>query len=166
MDSDLDLDELPPPNQDDVRAPLFALGTSSPRGRSPSPVQRVPKKRVARWMGDDDDDDLGAIDNLFQDLDDLPDRLPPSLEGRPNKKSRPSDASGVADDNRWEGDDLGVDPEAEGKKKRAPKPKLDENRLLVPNGLPKLKETAKTFKFSKKGNEVRFRLWYCLFLSS
>ena len=166
MDSELDLDELPPPNQDDVRAPLFALGTSSPRGRSASPVQRVPKKRVARWMGDDDDDDdLGAIDNLFQDLDDLPDRLPPP-EDRPNKKSRPSDASGIADDNRWEGDDLGVDPEAEGKKKSAPKPKLDENRLLGPSGLPKLKETAKTFKFSKKGNEVCSRLLYCLFLSS
>ena len=147
-DLELDLDELPPPaNQQDDRAALFA-GTSSP-GRSVSPVARVPKKRVARWMGDDDDD-LGAIDNLFQDLDDIPDHLPP-----PSKKSRPSDASGVADDNRWEGDDLGI-PEEEGKKKRAPKPKLDENRLLGPTGLPKLKDTAKTFKFSKKGNEVCF----------
>jgi len=49
-----------------------------------------------------------------------------------------------------------------GKKKRAPRPKLDEERLLGPKGFPKLLEEAKKFKFGPKGKEVLFPMFFSL----
>jgi replication fork protection complex subunit Csm3/Swi3 len=52
--------------------------------------------------------------------------------------------------------DLGLDEEVKVTRKRAPIAKLDENRLLSQNGIPKLRRTAKTkLRFKGKGHEVR-----------
>lgn len=51
--------------------------------------------------------------------------------------------------------DLGLDEEVKVTRKRAPIAKLDENRLLSQNGIPKLRHTAKTkLRFKGKGHEV------------
>jgi len=151
MSSGLDLDDfdaLPAANQE-------------ARSRSATPVLNIrskptKKKHVPRYLGDDDDDDLTNLDALFNDLDDVPDVLPP-----PPKLKR-SRADGPADDNTWQGGEIGAaDEEGDGgkqKKARLPRAKMDETRLLGPNGFPKLKEQAKKFKVGKKGNEVRSTL--------
>ncbi|KAL1955387.1 hypothetical protein VTO42DRAFT_8607 [Malbranchea cinnamomea] len=65
--------------------------------------------------------------------------------------------------------DLGLDEEVKITRKRAPVAKLDENRLLSPAGIPKLRQTAKTkLKFKGKGHEfsdaARLLTFYQLWL--
>jgi replication fork protection complex subunit Csm3/Swi3 len=51
---------------------------------------------------------------------------------------------------------LGIDEAvAVTKKPRAPRVKLDENRLLTDKGIPKLRRKAGDLKFKGKGHEVR-----------
>lgn len=51
--------------------------------------------------------------------------------------------------------DLGIDEEVVVRKQRKPVPKLDEERLLGPKGLPKLRTTIdKKLRFKGKGHEV------------
>lgn len=57
-------------------------------------------------------------------------------------------------DEKENGAGLGIDEEIKVTKKRAPVPKLDENRLLSPAGIPKLRRIAKErLKFKGKGHE-------------
>ncbi|KAI9138704.1 hypothetical protein BKA69DRAFT_1090207 [Paraphysoderma sedebokerense] len=56
---------------------------------------------------------------------------------------------------------LGLNNDTNGqvKKKRAPIPKLDDERLLAPNGLAHVKNNAPKIKFKGKGHEVsQYRL--------
>lgn len=55
------------------------------------------------------------------------------------------------------GGDLGLDEEVKVSRKRAPVAKLDENKLLSQNGIPKLRKTAKSkskLNLKGKGHEV------------
>ncbi len=53
-------------------------------------------------------------------------------------------------------DSLGIDEEVKVQKKRAPIPKLDEDRLLSSAGIPKLRRiTKERLRFKGKGHEVR-----------
>lgn len=57
-------------------------------------------------------------------------------------------------------DSLGIDEEVKVQKKRAPIPKLDEDRLLSPAGIPKLRRiTKERLRFKGKGHEVRSSSW-------
>jgi hypothetical protein len=86
-----------------------------------------------RYLGDDDDDlDLPDCDFGVEST-------APNLPG-PN--------AAVAHDVEEQGIDVS-------KKKRAPKRKIDDERLLGPNGFPALLAQAKKFKFGPKGKEVR-----------
>jgi len=61
-------------------------------------------------------------------------------------------------------DSLGIDEEVKVQRKRAPIPKLDEDRLLSPAGISKLRRiTKERLRFKGKGHEVR-RLHVCWFL--
>jgi len=61
-------------------------------------------------------------------------------------------------------DSLGIDEEVKVQRKRAPIPKLDEDRLLSPAGISKLRRiTKERLRFKGKGHEVR-RLFVCWFL--
>ena len=117
----------------------------------------------------DDLDDLFDYDvgDVFRDVDtniDIPARQKP-LEKADGKEN----AAG-----------LGIDEEIKVTKKRAPMPKLDENRsapwmsnqslecllehrLLSQAGIPKLRRiTKERLKFKGKGHEVRFHRTVCL----
>lgn len=51
---------------------------------------------------------------------------------------------------------LGLDEEIKVTRKRAPIPKLDENRLLSQAGIPKLRQKAKKLKYKGKGHEFSY----------
>lgn len=117
--------------------------------------QPRPRPRAkARFLGDADD----GVDDLFADLDDVPNvavpaRLDPTaldrLMGSAADASKSSDLGGDI----W--NDTGADEAVALQKKRKPVAKMDETRLLGPNGFPKLQEAAVKFRARGKGHEVR-----------
>ncbi|KAH7185255.1 replication fork protection component Swi3-domain-containing protein [Fusarium flagelliforme] len=88
-----------------------------------------------------DSDPINGLDNYdVADLSDDPFASPPPEEA--NKKRKEPDSG------------LGIDEEVDVKKRpRAPNVKLDEERLLGPKGIPKLKQRARDLKIKGKGHE-------------
>lgn len=153
--------------------------------RDSSPIERdvEPARKRPRFLGDgasDDDEDTETnarqrprqrredphnLDNLFQGLDDLPDDddRPPArveLKSTISAKQREQMLNGVLNNNDIDKpvDASNIDEaiDAGGKKKRAPRVKLDAERLLGAKGFPLLIEQAKKFKVGPKGSEVFF----------
>ncbi|RBR25017.1 uncharacterized protein FIESC28_02184 [Fusarium coffeatum] len=88
-----------------------------------------------------DSDPVNGLDNYdVADLSDDPFASPPPEAA--NKKRKEPDSG------------LGIDEEVDVKKRpRAPNVKLDEERLLGPKGIPKLKQRARDLKIKGKGHE-------------
>lgn len=97
-----------------------------------------------------DDDELDAILNGTLDGQDIFDLS--NLEPQPQTQAQSQPAGRGGEDTDL---GLGLDTEIKVQKKRAPIPKLDDNLLLSPAGIPKLRRIAKErVKFKGKGHEV------------
>jgi hypothetical protein len=96
-------------------------------------------------------------DDLFGDLDDLPDMAPVPARLNANafdELTKAREASPV--DKLWDDlDAAGIDGVPEKKKRVIAR--MDEARLLGPSGLSKLQQDVKKFKTNGKGNEVSTR---------
>jgi hypothetical protein len=92
------------------------------------------------------------VDDLFDDLDDIQDRPPAGQAVNSANKETTFDPLA-----RWNAGDGegGEGATGEVKKPRRPRAKLDEDRLLGPNGFPRLRDDLKRFKVKGKGKEVR-----------
>jgi replication fork protection complex subunit Csm3/Swi3 len=133
----------------------------APHARDPPPAKKRP-----RFLGDSDDDDDGGdaqprsrplnadeqrrIDSLFEDDDDVNEATNGVVTDRDkdtdaNKEQDKDDEQGV-----WDKDD----EDGKSTKTRRVMPKIDEDRLLGPNGLPKLKSDLANVRFKGKGHEV------------
>lgn len=89
----------------------------------------------------DDLENYGVDAPLFSDEDDDPFASPPPA-GSKSKKRSEADAG------------LGIDEQVEVQKRaRVPNVKLDEDRLLGPTGIPKLRERARNLRIKGKGHE-------------
>ncbi|RJE23643.1 hypothetical protein PHISCL_04019 [Aspergillus sclerotialis] len=88
-------------------------------------------------------DDLGDLFDYDIPLDDI---LPDAPTKKADNSQNPSSAA--------DGSGLGLDEEVKITKTRQPVAKLDENRLLSQQGIPKLRKVAKSkLKFKGKGHE-------------
>ena len=110
-----------------------------------------------------------STNDLFDyeaDLDDIlretTDATQPNHDGNQNNNNSGTSQNPAGNGNNYGGTgdggdvgNLGLDEEVKITRKRAPVAKLDENRLLSQNGIPKLRRTAKTkLKLKGKGHEV------------
>lgn len=125
-----------------------------------APAKRAPRARP-HFLGDGDDDPVApAPDDLFSDLDDVPNEALPArlnvdaFERLKNTAVGARDFDAPGDDDVFGGQDGdGVDGVKEKKKRIIAR--MDDERLLGPTGFPRLLENAKTFKPKGKGHEVR-----------
>ena len=108
--------------------------------------QRAESNKRPRFLGDGDSEP----EDLFGGLDDVEDIIRDDREGSDALLGE-KDVAGEKEDNLWNGEG-----EADGvaTKKRRVIAKMDEVRLLGPDGFPKLQELASKFKTKGKGNEV------------
>ena len=130
----------------------------------------APARKRPRFLGDSGDESDGApaggartgadFDRLF-DLDDA-DELPPPLvfdkRPTPAAKKAAADAFDLFGDGGGAAGGEGEDGEGgtgKAKKKRAPRPKIDEARLTGPKGFDALRADLASFKSKGKGKEVR-----------
>ncbi|KAI5479277.1 hypothetical protein MNV49_003795 [Pseudohyphozyma bogoriensis] len=157
-----------------TQQPLFNKDAS----RSPS-VAPAPR-RIARFIGDDDDEPVSLLppkkrsrastttaaasraaeDDLFDGLDDLTNDAP--TLGRIDTANfarllEQSNANAAADAAAMEDDPSKLDEDvgALAPKKKRVVAKMDDNRLMGPNGFPKLIVAAKKFKVGPKGSEMK-----------
>ncbi|RMJ26868.1 hypothetical protein PHISP_02237 [Aspergillus sp. HF37] len=95
-------------------------------------------------------DDVGDLFDYDVPLDNIFRHVPgPTTTNNANTNTNTNAQKPSAD-----GSGLGLDEEIKVTKSRAPVAKLDENRLLSQNGIPKLRRTAKSkLKFKGKGHE-------------
>ena len=133
-----------------VARPLFMPEVES----SPVAPDPIKAKRVARYLGDSDDDDANqaTLNALFEDVDNMDEDgvLPPPLNLIPKDKAGAASNKRSAEDDKVDDVDGIADAAGDGKKPRAPRAKLDEERLLGPKGFSKLREDSKRFKVSFK----------------
>lgn len=157
---DLTANDSPPRGSKPPRSTLFLDSDSEGEGSAQPARKSAPPTNQK-----------SEIDAMFDNLDTEPDAfdgdLPPALDldalrrqadaknAQIYKKPSALDLDGPGEDA-----DAGGDTKSKGrgeeKKKRKPLPKLDEARLLGPDGFPALLKQAKTFKPKGKGHEARF----------
>lgn len=113
---------------------------------SPSPPRARPTTNTASTNLDDlFNYDFDDINNVSRTANAEAAEAGPAQLGRRNIGSGGEDNGG-----------LGIDEEVKVRKRRAPIAKLDEERLLSANGIPKLRRIAKErMKFKGKGHEVQ-----------
>jgi len=140
---------------------------SPPRQTSSNDASKNPL-----FLDSDSDNEVGAskipeeINDLFNDLD-APDEevqgITPTLDldalrraasAKHGLTSTPYEILPSSSPHKEGGGNDKVKDEEEGTKKRKTRPRLDEGRLLSPNGIPALMEEAKKFKIKGKGHEV------------
>lgn len=149
--------------------PLFRNDSSPVASSSPARAVAAPKAKArARYLGDGDSDTGGAApaDDLFSDLDDIPNVAPAprrltsdAFERAKNAGAAPAAADEADVDNVFGGAD-GEDVDGVKQKKKRIIARMDDERLLGPNGFPRLLEDVKKFRTKGKGNEVCFSaLW-------
>lgn len=144
--------------------PSSPVASSSPRRASVVPPAKA--RAPARFLGDDHSDNGAAVDDLFSDLDDIPNAAGPAPR-RLNTLAfeRAKHAAGPAptpngDEGNQDIDNVfgaadGEDVDGVKQKKKRIIARMDDERLLGPNGFPRLLEDAKKFRSRGKGNEVR-----------
>lgn len=162
-------DRHPPPMSDssgedsDVAAVARtrpALFRDEAPSSSPPPrpiVSSRPARPQPRFLGDQDDDN-DATDDLFGNLDNVPNhRVPARLN--PNDFDDLFKAAEAPSLDALQGDDDvgGINVDGVAQKKRRTVAKMNDERLLGPTGFPKLLEDSKRFKSKGKGHEVRSR---------
>ncbi|KAK4698271.1 replication fork protection complex subunit TIPIN/Csm3/Swi3, partial [Phenoliferia sp. Uapishka_3] len=146
--------------------PLFRSELSSPVASSPP--RPAAKRAQPRFLGDDNSPPPvdQQHDDLFSDLDDIPNaRVPRAIDNAAYERLKNAPAGGAADDDFGFGRDAGdvdnvfggdgEDVDGVKQKKKRVVAKMDDERLLGPNGFPKLLEEAKKFRTRGKGNEVK-----------
>ena len=127
----------------------------------------APARKRPRFLGDSGDESDGAqaagartgadFDRLFDLDDDLPPPLIFDKRPEPAKKAAADTFDLFGDGGGGAGAD-GEDGEGgtgKAKKKRAPRPKIDEARLTGPKGFEALRADLASFKSKGKGKEVR-----------
>ena len=108
--------------------------------------QRAENNKRPRFLGDGDSDS----EDLFGGLDDVEDRLRDQREDSDALLGE-KEPEKEKDDNLWNGEG---DADGVATKKRRVVAKMDEVRLLGPDGFPRLQVLASKFKTKGKGNEV------------
>lgn len=126
---------------------------------SPPPNPQKTKRPAPRFLGDNTPDPTSpsAAEDLFADLDDLPNDLDVALPKRIDVDAFEKLLGANVDkvDNEFNVDETGEQVDEVKKKKRVVA-KMDDVRLLGENGFPKLIETIAKFRPGAKGNEVCF----------
>lgn len=157
---DLTANDSPPRGPKRPRSTLFLDSDSEGEG-SAQPARKSAPPAAKRSEID------AMFDNLDAEPDAFDDDLPPALDldalrrqadaknAQIYKKPSALDLGGPSEDA-----DVGGDAKSKGsgqeKQKKKPLPKLDEARVLGPDGFPALLKQAKTFKPKGKGHEVRY----------
>lgn len=112
----------------------------------PTTTANPPAAPAARDELDDLFDYNVTLDDVFRDVD--TNMQAPTAQNATAIPSRTKPSQKI--------DSLGIDEEVKVQKKRAPIPKLDEERLLSQAGIPRLRRiTKERLRFKGKGHEVR-----------